>query len=316
MLFGMLRSFCNPDLPSRGLLRNLIPAKSVSMFFGEPGSKKTYALLSMAVSVALGKEWLGFKNTPCKVLFIDEEMGEDWVSRRLCLAIHGELSDENTQVEFISFAGFKMDDKKDEEELQEIIQENGYKLVIIDALAEIMDGDENSKQDTLPVFHALKRIAEKTGCAIIVIHHTNWAGAYRGSSSIKGAVDLLVKIDSEEDSEWIDFKSEKGRHIESVKFSAVAHWTEDQFYLELAEKKAKEKQPNRSQAYVLKYLQRHGASKLSAIMGAADVCSPNGARQAIYGLVDSGKIYRINPEEQGRGAEAVYDTTKTEEETE
>ena len=301
-----------PQPPIEWMIENLIPAVTVSVFYGDPGSKKTYSLLSMAVCVAMGKPWLGMKTKPGKVLFVDEEMGESWMRRRLRASIKGELGDENIAIEFVSFAGYKLDSKEGAAQLQNDIEEHKSKLVILDALSEIMDGDENAKKDTSPVFIALKRIAEKTGCTIIVIHHANKSGGYRGSSAIKGHPDLMIKVQSDNDSKFINFQSEKVRHIEDIKFTAVAYWNDDddQFYLLPSETKTKEKPMNKSQSYVIKYLTRHGPSSLPDIMGAADNCSPGGARIAVYDLVDLGKVYRTNPEEKGRGAVAIYDLAK------
>lgn len=296
-----------PQPPIEYIIDKLISAGSVSLFYGEPGSKKTYALLSMAVCVALGKSWLGFTVTPRKVLIIDEESGERRLTLRLGAAIRGELGNEDIPIEFVSLAQFKLDSKEDPKELEQLIKDTGAGLVIIDALTDIMDGDENSKQDTQPIFTRLRGIAERTNAAIIIIHHSNKSGGYRGSSAIKGSLDLMVKITSEDGSTWIEFKSEKTRDVEALRFSAVATWTEDQFYLSPGESKITTKAPNKAQAYVMRYLAEHGASSIADIMGGADSCSPNAARHAVYALVEDGKIYRTNPDDKGRGVEAIYD---------
>ena len=80
--------------------------------------------------------------------------------------------------------------------LEALIAETEAGLVIIDSLSSVMDGDENSKQDTQPVFTNLRHVAELTGAAIIVIHHSNRAGGYRGSSAIKGALEAMVQVNS------------------------------------------------------------------------------------------------------------------------
>jgi len=300
-------------LPSiEWIIDQLISAGSVSMFYGEPGSKKTYALLSLAVCVGLGRSWLGLEVKPRKVLFVDEESGERRLALRMGAAIRGEFGDENTPLEFVSLAQFKLDNKDDRKELQKLIEQTEAGLVVIDALADVMDGDENSKQETQPVFTALRKIAELTGVAIIIIHHSNKSGGYRGSSAIKGALDLMVKIESEDSSSWINFKSEKSRDGAAVNLTAVAHWAEDQFYLREADTCMEEKQLNRSQKYVMRYLKKNGASSLPDIMGSADQCSSSAARQAVYALVEMGKVYRTNPEDKGRGAVAYYDLTKKE----
>jgi hypothetical protein len=295
-----------PQPPIEWVLDQFISVGSLNLFYGEPGSKKTFVLVSLAVCVALGKPWLGFSTSPRRVLIIDEESGEKRLTLRLAAAIHGEFGDENTPVEFVSLAGFRLDDKDDVDELQLLIISRSAGLVIIDALTDVMGGDENSKKDTQPVFTALRRLAEATSAAIIIIHHSNKKGGYRGSSAIKGALDLMVKVESEDGSPVIFFKTEKTRDVEATKFAARATWTEKQFYLIEIDVSEKPKPLSKSQSYVLRYLEEHGASPLPDIMGAADQCSPNAARQAVYALVQDGKVYRTNPEERGTGVIAIY----------
>lgn len=293
--------------PVQWVIEQLITAGSVSVFFGAPGSKKTWTLLSLAVHVALGKSWLGFNTVPVKVLVIDEESGERRFMRRLNAALHGALADENAPVEFVCLAGFRLDDKHDAEELERLITERQAGLVILDALADIMGGDENSKQDAQPVFTALRRIADRTEAAIIVIHHSNRQGNYRGSSAIPGSVDLMLKIESENASQWVSFASEKERDIERVTFTGVAYWTENQFYMQEAENPKKNKALSRGEKYVVRYLKEHGESGLPDIRNAADSTTPDGAKNAVYSLVDKGIAYRTNPDEAGRGTVAKYD---------
>ena len=92
----------------------------------------------------------------------------------------------------------------DVDRFRDAILESHARLVIIDASADIMPGgDENSVQDTQPIFHCLRAIAEEAQCAIIVIHHSNRNGQYRGSSALKGAVDLMLMIHSEKNSDGV-----------------------------------------------------------------------------------------------------------------
>lgn len=296
--------------PMQWVIEQLITAGSVSVFYGAPGSKKTWTLLSLAVHVALGKSWLGFNTVPVKVLVIDEESGERRFMRRLNAALHGALADEDAPIEFVCLAGFRLDNKHDAEEIERLIAERQAGLVILDALADIMGGDENSKQDAQPVFTALRRIADKTEAAIIVIHHSNRQGNYRGSSAIPGSVDLMLKIESENASQWVYFSSEKERDIERVTFTGVAYWTEDQFYMQEAENIKKNKPLSRGEKYAIRYLQEHGESGLPDIMAAADSTTPGGAKQGIYSLVEKGIAYRTNPDESGRGVVARYDLQK------
>jgi RecA-family ATPase len=297
-----------PQAPPDWIVNNLISTSSVSIVFGESGSKKTYAMLSLGVCVALGKKWLNFDTKQSRVLFVDEEMGEYWVCQRLGRAIRGELGRENIPFDFISLGGFKLDNRKSEEILEAEIKRLGSQLVIIDSLSEVMDGDENSKQETLPVFNATRRISASTGAAMVLVHHPNKMGMYRGSSAIKQAVDLMIKVECKDGSDWIKFTSEKVRHIEPATFNGEFTWTDDQYYLQYAENtNSNDKKISPPQAYVIQYLTEHGQTGLQKIMSAADRCAPRTAKQAVYDLVTMGIVYRTNPDDTGRGTDAIYD---------
>ena len=289
-----------PQPPIDYIIDNLITNSSVNVFFGEPGSKKTYSMLSLAVCVAGGKSWLDFKTKQAPVLIIDDESGERRFSRRLSEAILGELCDTTSPIYYVSLAGFKLDSDNDPTILQALIESTGAKLVIFDALADLMDGDENDKKDVQPVFNHLRKIAENTDSAILVIHHSNKQGGYRGSSAIKGSVDLMVQVTSENGSNLINFQTEKNRDGEKTSWAAEAVWTEDQFYL-----KPSIRQPNetgKSETYIIQYLTDNGASYVDVMLEAASTCTPQGARQALYSLKRKGTVSRTNT-----GKRAIYD---------
>lgn len=294
-----------PQPPVEYILKDIITRGSVNVFYGEPGSKKTYSLLSLAVCVAVGKEWVDFETTPVMVLIVDEESGERRLSRRINEALRGEMADESANLFFTSLNGLKLDNETGPAELQGLIEKTSAGLVIIDALADVMDGDENSKKDTQPVFNALRRIAEATNCAIVVIHHSNKNGGYRGSSAIKGAVDAMVQVSSEDGSRFINFKSEKVRDGERKDWAAEAVWTEDgKFYLTAAESRHKAGAFSKSERFVIRFLREHKRAGMDEIKDAADDCTPNAARLAVYSLVDKGLAARDNA--GGRGEKATY----------
>lgn len=294
-----------PRPPINKVVENLLNAGSVSLFFGEPGSKKTSSILSLAVCVALGKPWVGFATQAVKVLVIDEENGENRIALRLAAAIRGELGDASTQIEFISLAGFKLDQPTDVQEIEKLVRERGIGLVIIDALAEIMDGDENSKQDVQPVLSAIRKIAETTLAAIILIHHSNRNGAYRGSSAIKGSIDLMVQVESDNGSNLVHFRTVKNRDGEALSWYAKATWTEDQFYLTRLDQKEEPKQRPASELYVLDFLQNNGPTDVETLKANAKGCSADAALAATYRLVKEKLVTRSNL--GGKGVKAVYE---------
>ena len=301
-----------PRPPVKWIVEGLIYEKSITVMYGDGGTKKTWAGMYLAACVASGAPWGDIETHKTRVLFVDEENGDGEISGRAAYCIRGALSDQGADLRYISLAAFHLDNPQDEAILTAEILAQGAGLVIFDALADIMLGDENAKQDTQPVFNAFRRIAEKTSAAILVIHHANRTGGHRGSSVIKDAPDILLRVESDLDSNFINFRTEKNRKGKAVKWSMYAIWTEDSFYLKTAEAQEKIKPLSKSQEYVIRYLTEHGASPIPAIMAGVDTCSPEAARKAVYNLADLRKIYRTNPGETGQGIAAIYDLRKAE----
>jgi hypothetical protein len=304
-----------PQPPIEYLVDKLITSCSVNVFFGEPGSKKTYSLLSMAVCAAAGRKWLDFDiSEPVKVLVIDEESGERRLTVRLGDCLRGEFAEDvdPEYLSYVSLAGFDLGEEKDVKIVSKLIMDVGAQLVVIDALADIMSGDENSKQETQPVLNHMRKIAENTDCAIVLIHHSNKMGMYRGTSAIKGSVDLMVKVESENDSIFVNFTTEKNRDGEPLKWAARAIWDENKFFMSSMERKEKGMTLTAARLYVLKYLSENHTGSVDDIMSASDTCAPASAKAAIYFMagLDEPYTFRTNPGPAGgKGSKAIFGLT-------
>lgn len=296
-----------PQPPIDWIVENLFSAGSLSLIVGAPGTKKTRSLLSAAVRVAIGGKWITFATRQATVLFLDEESGERRFARWLGEALRGEFGNENTPIKFVSLARLNLfQSDGDDLILQSLIEETGAQLVIIDALADLMPGaDENSVKDTHMVFMRLRKICEETQAAIVVIHHANKAGDYRGSSAMSGAVDLLIMVDSKNGSPIIEFETKKARDIEPIRFAAQIHFDQDMTWLSpIAQSQYAKRNPG--EEYVIRILKERGEMSLPEIKASADTCSARMARDAVFKLSREGAIYRTNPGETGRGHPAIY----------
>ncbi len=215
----------------------LLPTASVALFYGAPGSKKTYASLDMALCVCMGKPWLGEYNTKQgAVLIIDEESGPRRLLRRMGEVLRGYCADETTPIYATSLESFNFWDsraKHGRQALEDTIIMTQARVVIIDALADVMlGGDENTVKDSQKVFHALRSVAESTGVTIILIHHSLKNGnGYRGSSAIFGALDVAIEVESEPNEMLVKFKTSKARDSEPVEWAGECHWGPDEFWM-------------------------------------------------------------------------------------
>jgi hypothetical protein len=304
--------------PLEYLIDGLIPEASVSQFVGDGGSKKTWALIDMAVCVALGDDWLGFPLKQSGVLWIDEENGSHRMRRRLYMALNGHLVKPGTDLPIhftcLNGANFRNTEGVDNDvnKLHVLIEQTRAGLVVIDPQVNVTGGaKENSAEEMQPFFANLKKVADATGAAIVIIHHNNKNGDYRGSTAIKGAVDVMIGVESKPDSDFINFKNNKVRDDKVGNFSAVATWQQEKEQFSLSASEPKEKSESKDKMgkpkrYVLRYLLEHGNSQLKEIKDNADTCAPTSARDAVYDLTDERYVKRTD---DGNQLQAEYDLT-------
>ena len=162
-----------------------------------------------------------------------------------------------------------------------------------------MDGDENAKKDVQPVMNNLRKIADNTDSSIILIHHANKGGGYRGSTAIKASSDLMVQVSSDLDDSVISFKTEKNRDGTFISWSAEASWEDDIFYLLPT---SPVHRSSSREEFVINFLKENGESTISEIIKSPVGCTAQGARKAIFSLAKSGDIARSNPEDKTKAA--------------
>lgn len=283
----------SPRPPLEWLVDSLILPGSVSLFAGEPGSKKTWALLHLACSIASGKTWLGFPVKQTAALIIDEESGQRRILDRLAEILLGLSIGKDTPVYAISLHAFDLRDDDGVQTLEDAISITQAGFVVIDALADVAPGaDENSVKDMIPLMLNLRRLADKTQAAIAVIHHTPKAktSAYRGTSAIAGAVDLLIQIESAPTEALIKFSTAKTRDGEPQTFYATAAWDAYEGTFTLSETGSGQVQKQGAKAFILDYLRTHQKATVDEIMANATGCTPQSAKRTLYTLANQGLV--------------------------
>ena len=98
-------------------------------------------------------------------------------------------------------------------------------IVILDTLHGATAGaDENSARDMGVVLGSVRYIRDILGCAVLLVHHANKTGGYRGSSALHGAVDLMVRCESDD-----------GLKLSCEKLKDGAPWQPQNFRLSAAD---------------------------------------------------------------------------------
>ena len=152
---------------------------------GNPGEGKTTFALRLAAACTTGGPLPGMKPLPpFQVIYQTAEDGlGDTVKPRLM-----EAEADLDRVLVIDEA--KRELTLSDERIEKAITQNGARLIILDPIQAYMGEktDMNRANEVRPMFRRLADVAERTGCAVILIGHLNKAAggqsAYRGLGSI------------------------------------------------------------------------------------------------------------------------------------
>lgn len=174
-----------------------------ALFAGYGYSGKTVAIQSLATSIASGLPiWGTLGAAQGKVLHLDYEQGSRLTRdryQRLAIGLTIGPQDLQGRLELACFPRFFLDEPRAEDVLARAL--DGFTLCIIDSFrAAAPSIEENSSEARRPL-DVLARVSERTGCAVIVIHHArkpqkDSAGgprmAIRGSGAIFDACSSVL----------------------------------------------------------------------------------------------------------------------------
>jgi len=171
IIFGLLR---------RGEVGNLVSA---------PKMNKSWLLMHLGLSVALGADFLTFRTRPGRVLLLDYELAAGTLAKRLAsvmahLRITPAQVDDNLAIEPLRAKRLDIDALAG---YFHALPAGRFDMVILDPLFEIFprDMDENSNTALAEVYRTLRLYAKQLHAAIVVCHHLS-----KGSQADKSITDL------------------------------------------------------------------------------------------------------------------------------
>ena len=179
--------------PVDWLWKPYLPFGKLSVLQGNPGEGKTYFAMHLAAACTNGKLLPNMERMePFNVIYQTAEDGlGDTV--KPCLIEAGADLD---RVLVIDDSDVQL--TLSDERIEKAIIENNARLVIIDPIQAYLgaDVDMNRANEVRPIFMRLGQVAQRTGCAILLIGHLNKAAGMQSLQRGLGSIDIAAAVRS------------------------------------------------------------------------------------------------------------------------
>ena len=179
--------------PVDWLWKPYLPFGKLSVLQGNPGEGKTYFAMHLAAACTNGKLMPNMERMePFNVIYQTAEDGlGDTVKPRLI-----EAGADLDRVLVIDDSDVQL--TLSDERIEKAIIENNARLVIIDPIQAYLgaDVDMNRANEVRPIFMRLGQVAQRTGCAILLIGHLNKAAGMQSLQRGLGSIDIAAAVRS------------------------------------------------------------------------------------------------------------------------
>jgi RecA-family ATPase len=177
-------------------VRDLVPAKTVTLFSGDGGTGKSLCTLQLCVSTALGRSWLGLAVKPGRAIYLSAEDDRDELHRRLAGIAEAEnvslseighlqlasLAGENALMASLSRDG-QLKSTNLFNSINQLLKRDRPDLLVLDTLADYFPGNENDRAQARQFIGMLRRLAIEHECAVVMLAHPSLTGINSGSGT-------------------------------------------------------------------------------------------------------------------------------------
>lgn len=188
--------FANGPAP-RWLIKGVLPEAELVVLYGASGSGKSFLALDMAASLARGLPWRTKRTRQVPVVYVAAEGAGGFRNRMQAYCVNAGIQLDDLDIGVVHAAPNLLE-RQDAIDLVKAIKAWGEpRLIIIDTLAQVTPGgNENAGEDMGKVLTHCKRIRERTGAVIMLVHHSgkDAAKGARGWSGLKAAADAELEV--------------------------------------------------------------------------------------------------------------------------
>lgn len=193
------------------------------------GGGKSWAAVDLVRACATGGKWLdAVEAKPCRVLYINEEMGagQFWLrAKRIGGTLENMFTLQQEQV--------KLDNPEHLQAILDFVKDERIEVVVLDTLVRVHAYDENSNTEMARLYDKVRRM-NVLGVAVVALHHhKKGKGAdnavsheqMRGAGEIAAQADLIASIDQSEG--VYRFRTTKNRHYGDDEWLAIDYRIEN-----------------------------------------------------------------------------------------
>lgn len=170
------------------LIEGLLHKGAKLMLAGGSKSFKTWVLMDMALSVATGKPWWGFKTVQGRVLYLNMELMVEFAEERTRSIMEAKnipAGDKGVLLDTWHLRGYARDFKELLPQILRAVAGVQYDLIILDPVYKVLgERDENANGEVAELLNEFESLAVRTGAALAYGHHHS-----KGSQGEKDARD-------------------------------------------------------------------------------------------------------------------------------
>jgi AAA domain-containing protein len=181
------------------LIKHVLPRRGLAVIWGARKSYKSFIAYDMAMHVALGWSYRGYRVQQAPVVYIALEGREGQAARREAFAKYHDVTDAPLYLVTVP-----LDLVKQHRELIASIEAQLGDLrpgaVFIDTLNRSLVGSESKDEDMAQYLAAAGAIEQRFTCLVAIVHHCGIdQDRPRGHTSLPAAVDVQIRVDRIDD---------------------------------------------------------------------------------------------------------------------
>jgi hypothetical protein len=159
------------------LIDGILHQGCIMLLTGAAKTNKSWTAKEISISIAQGSEWIGFQCAQGRVLYINNEIADFVLQRRLdqLTKVMGAIP--KGKLGILDLVGVPINYEGLTEHLIKTCKPGDYSLIVIDPIYTLLsDANENDNKDVALVGESLKQIKKETGSAVIFVHHHSKGG--------------------------------------------------------------------------------------------------------------------------------------------